>query len=89
MYCCFFNVLLLSGVVNKIDTCICFQGDKYSGHEPDALDLFKDCHYNKKTKGYTPAVQAAIVSQLLNDAISNDHFQSIANDHEPCLLLAC
>ncbi|XP_039778835.1 uncharacterized protein LOC120646232 [Panicum virgatum] len=35
-------------------------GDKYSGHEPDAFDLFKDCHYNKKTKGYTPAVQAAI-----------------------------
>jgi len=22
--------------------------------------LFKDCHYSKKTKGYTPAVQAAI-----------------------------
>ena len=35
-----------------------------------------------------PAMQAAIVSQLLNDAISNDHFQSIANDHELCLLLA-
>ncbi|XP_039822477.1 uncharacterized protein LOC120684665 [Panicum virgatum] len=34
--------------------------DKYSGHEPDAFDLFKDCHYSKKMKGYMPAVQAAI-----------------------------
>lgn len=34
-------------------------GDKYNGHEPDAFDLFKDCHYSKKMKGYMP-VQAAI-----------------------------
>ncbi|CAN6237824.1 unnamed protein product [Urochloa humidicola] len=35
-------------------------GDKYSDHEPDAFDLFKDCHYSKKKKGFTPAVQDTI-----------------------------
>jgi len=39
-------------------------GDKYNGHEPDAFDLFKDCHYSKKMKGYTPAVQAAIAQMV-------------------------
>lgn len=38
-----------------------FQGDKYKDHDPDALDLFKECHYSKKKEGYTPAVQLAIV----------------------------
>ncbi|XBH98243.1 hypothetical protein VPH35_127785 [Triticum aestivum] len=38
----------------------CFQGDKYKEKEPTALDLFKECHYNSKKKGYTDAVQAAI-----------------------------
>ena len=42
----------------------CFQGDKYKDKEPTALDLFKECHYNKKKKSYTDVVQAAIVSQL-------------------------
>ncbi|KAF0892455.1 hypothetical protein E2562_016742 [Oryza meyeriana var. granulata] len=32
----------------------------YSDEEPDALDLFKECHYSKKKKGFTPAVQLAI-----------------------------
>ncbi|CAO2207887.1 unnamed protein product [Urochloa humidicola] len=36
-------------------------GDKYNDHEPDAFDLFKDCHYSKKMKGFTPAVQATIL----------------------------
>lgn len=35
-------------------------GDKYKDHDPDALDLFKECHYSKKKEGYTPAVQLAI-----------------------------
>ncbi|KAF6990952.1 hypothetical protein CFC21_008096 [Triticum aestivum] len=39
----------------------CFQGDKYMEKEPTALDLFKECHYNSKKKGYTDVVQAAIV----------------------------
>ena len=60
VYCCFFNVLLLTGVVNKIDTCIyCFQADKYSGHELDAFDLFKDFHYSKKMKGYCNCKRAS------------------------------
>jgi hypothetical protein len=33
------------------------QGDE----EPDALDLFKECHYSKKRKCYAPTVQEAIV----------------------------
>ena len=40
---------------------IFFQGDKYKDHDPDALDLFKECHYSKKKEGYTPTVQLAIV----------------------------
>ncbi|KAG2640650.1 hypothetical protein PVAP13_2KG113632 [Panicum virgatum] len=35
-------------------------GDKYIDQEPDALDLFKECHYSKKKKGYTSTVQLAI-----------------------------
>ncbi|XBH85102.1 hypothetical protein VPH35_073106 [Triticum aestivum] len=36
-------------------------GDKYKEKEPTALDLFKECHYSSKKKGYTDDVQAAIV----------------------------
>ncbi|TVT98720.1 hypothetical protein EJB05_55950 [Eragrostis curvula] len=35
-------------------------GDKYNDEEPDAFDLFKECHYSKRKKGYTPSVQLAI-----------------------------
>ncbi|PUZ50911.1 hypothetical protein GQ55_6G112400 [Panicum hallii var. hallii] len=35
-------------------------GDKYNDEEPDASDLFKECHYSKKKKGYTSTVQLAI-----------------------------
>ncbi|XP_039800628.1 uncharacterized protein LOC120665215 isoform X1 [Panicum virgatum] len=35
-------------------------GDKYIDQELDALDLFKECHYSKKKKGYTSTVQLAI-----------------------------
>ncbi|TVU13238.1 hypothetical protein EJB05_40773, partial [Eragrostis curvula] len=43
-------------------TCkCCFQGDKYDDEEPDAFELFKACHYSKRKKGYTPAVQLAII----------------------------
>ncbi|WVZ64618.1 LOW QUALITY PROTEIN: hypothetical protein U9M48_014113 [Paspalum notatum var. saurae] len=35
-------------------------GDKYIDQEPDALDLFKECHYSKKKQGYTSTVQLAI-----------------------------
>nr|TKW12344.1 hypothetical protein SEVIR_5G030100v2 [Setaria viridis] len=38
----------------------CFQGDKYKDQEPDAFDLFKECHYSKKNKVYTPIIQLAI-----------------------------
>ncbi|TVU25401.1 hypothetical protein EJB05_27896 [Eragrostis curvula] len=36
-------------------------GDKYDDEEPDAFELFKACHYSKRKKGYTPAVQLAII----------------------------
>ncbi|KAG8065111.1 hypothetical protein GUJ93_ZPchr0004g38826 [Zizania palustris] len=35
-------------------------GDKYNDQEPDVLNLFKECHYSKKKKGYTIDVQYAI-----------------------------
>ncbi|KAL6602752.1 hypothetical protein ACP70R_043113 [Stipagrostis hirtigluma subsp. patula] len=35
-------------------------GDKYNDKDPDALDLFKECHYSNKKKGYTTDVQSAI-----------------------------
>ncbi|XP_045086995.1 uncharacterized protein [Aegilops tauschii subsp. strangulata] len=35
-------------------------GEKYKDKELTALDLFKECHYSSKKKGYTDAVQAAI-----------------------------
>ncbi|PUZ39078.1 hypothetical protein GQ55_9G252900 [Panicum hallii var. hallii] len=34
--------------------------DKYNDQEPDALDLFKECHYSKKKKCYSSNVQQAI-----------------------------
>ncbi|KAL6897286.1 hypothetical protein ACP4OV_006982 [Aristida adscensionis] len=36
-------------------------GDEYNNEDPDALDLFKACHYSKKKKCCTPAVQSAIL----------------------------
>ncbi|BAS79446.1 Os02g0583500 [Oryza sativa Japonica Group] len=34
--------------------------DKYNDEEPNAFDLFKEFHYSKKKKCYTPVVQEAI-----------------------------
>jgi hypothetical protein len=39
----------------------CSQDDKYNDEEPNAFDLFKEFHYSKKKKCYTPVVQEAIV----------------------------
>jgi hypothetical protein len=41
---------------------IYFQAEKYKNEPPNALDVFKDCHYSKK-KGFTPEVQSVIVSK--------------------------
>ncbi|KAK3121202.1 hypothetical protein QOZ80_8BG0648060 [Eleusine coracana subsp. coracana] len=38
-------------------------GDKYKDEEPNAIDLFKECHYSNKTKGFTPEVQS-IITQM-------------------------
>uniref|UniRef100_A0A8R7U3I9 Uncharacterized protein n=1 Tax=Triticum urartu TaxID=4572 RepID=A0A8R7U3I9_TRIUA len=35
-------------------------GDKYKDKQPTAVDLFKECHYSKKKKGYTNVVLDAI-----------------------------
>ncbi|KAL6839014.1 hypothetical protein ACP4OV_031174 [Aristida adscensionis] len=35
-------------------------GDDLEGKEPNAFELFKLCHFSKKTQGYTPTVQLAI-----------------------------
>ena len=63
-----------------------FQAAEYKDKEPDALDLFKMCHYSNKKKGYTPTVQSSIVRQpsnvlrlLLRDAF----FFEISCDHKP------
>jgi hypothetical protein len=37
------------------------RGDKYKEKEPDAVDMYKECH-NSKKKGYTPDVQLLVVS---------------------------
>ncbi|XP_025796312.1 uncharacterized protein LOC112876422 isoform X2 [Panicum hallii] len=42
------------------------KGDKYNDEEPDALDLFKECHYSKKKKFYSSNVQKAI-TQMENE----------------------
>ena len=39
------------------------QGEKYKDAPPDAVDMLKEMHNNKK-KGIAPAVQSAIVSKL-------------------------
>lgn len=63
-----------------------FQGDEDKG--ADAFKLFKLCHYSKKKKGYTPAVQVAIVRQLSNDAFYYAYFQlSHDMNHVCCLFL--
>jgi hypothetical protein len=41
-----------------------FQGDEFNVKEAAAFELFKLCHYSKRKKGYMPAIQSAIVSQL-------------------------
>ncbi|TVT99087.1 hypothetical protein EJB05_55573, partial [Eragrostis curvula] len=52
----------MTNQVNSQVTCkCCFQGDKYDDEERDAFELFKACHYSKRKKGYTPAVQLAII----------------------------
>ncbi|XBI21557.1 hypothetical protein VPH35_062662 [Triticum aestivum] len=49
----------------KANTCLLhLMGDKYKEKVPTALDLFKECHYSSKKKGYTDAVQAAIWESL-------------------------
>ncbi|TVU14719.1 hypothetical protein EJB05_38208, partial [Eragrostis curvula] len=40
-------------------------GDKYNDEDPNGFDLFKECHYSKRKKRYTPAVQLAILSHDL------------------------
>ncbi|XP_044412748.1 uncharacterized protein [Triticum aestivum] len=35
-------------------------GEKYKDEEPNALDLFKECHYSNKKKGYIDTVESAI-----------------------------
>ncbi|TVU24945.1 hypothetical protein EJB05_27416, partial [Eragrostis curvula] len=35
-------------------------GDKYNDEDPNAFDLFKECHYSQKKKGFTHTVQSAI-----------------------------
>ena len=64
-----------------------FQGDKYKDQEPDAFDLFKECHCSKKKKGYTPTVQSTIVRKLSHCAIRYAFFLVMSTDHEPYLLL--
>jgi hypothetical protein len=61
-----------------------FQGDEFKGKEADAFELFKLCHYRKRKKGYMPAVQSAIVSQLSCGAL---YLFSTSHNPEPVLLL--
>ncbi|WVZ81549.1 hypothetical protein U9M48_028915, partial [Paspalum notatum var. saurae] len=35
-------------------------GDKYKDEPPNTLELFKECHYSKKRKAFTPTVQSVI-----------------------------
>jgi hypothetical protein len=56
-------------MLNQYKCLLVFQGDEYKGKESDAFELFKLYHYSKIKKGYTPAVQLAIVSQRSNGAL--------------------
>ncbi|TVU40631.1 hypothetical protein EJB05_14100 [Eragrostis curvula] len=47
-------------------------GDKYEDEDPNEFDLFKECHYSKKKKGYTPAVQAVIAEMENKISEAND-----------------
>jgi len=54
-------------------------GDQFEEdqEEPNAFDLFKLCHYNKKKKGYTPNVQMAI------NQMENSLSTPAAEDEQP------
>jgi hypothetical protein len=58
-------------------------GNKYKDAPPNTLDLFKQCHYNKK-KAFTLAVQSTIVSKLSISSQTNDRLNWYASIHEPC-----
>jgi hypothetical protein len=66
---------------------VCFpfiaQAEKYKDEAPNALDLFKDCHYSQKKKGFTPAVQSAIVSKLSISSHPNGTFNCYRAITEP------
>ncbi|TVU30856.1 hypothetical protein EJB05_22502 [Eragrostis curvula] len=49
-------------------------GDKYNDEDPNAFDLFKECHYSNKKKGYSPAVQLAIheMENKISEAVDVD-----------------
>ncbi|XP_044417376.1 uncharacterized protein [Triticum aestivum] len=53
-------------------------GEKYKDEEPNALDLFKECHYSNKKKGYTDTVQSAVVSQENKRQCTTDGQQPIS-----------
>lgn len=61
---CFTSPLLPDTADKYASLILCFhillQGDKYQNEEPNALDLFIECHYSNKKKGYTAPVQSAI-----------------------------
>ncbi|XP_025877465.1 uncharacterized protein [Oryza sativa Japonica Group] len=54
--------------------------DKYNDEEPNAFDLFKEFHYSKKKKCYTPVVQEAItrMENKLSTTTEGEELKSVA-----------
>jgi len=54
--------------------------NKYQNEPPNALDIFKDLHYSKK-KGFTPAVQSAIVEieEKINASVDDEEPKDVGD----------
>ncbi|KAJ1257083.1 hypothetical protein BS78_K222100 [Paspalum vaginatum] len=50
---------------------------------PNALELFKECHYNKKRKAFTHAVQSMIVSESLIQRRTDSFIINVGIQNKP------
>ncbi|WVZ53123.1 hypothetical protein U9M48_004109, partial [Paspalum notatum var. saurae] len=61
-------------------------GDNYKDEPPNALELFKECHYSKKRKAFTPTVQSVIdeiehkIADLIEDGETPRNVTEVVSD---------
>ncbi|KAF0922432.1 hypothetical protein E2562_035037, partial [Oryza meyeriana var. granulata] len=72
----------------KFDINTSDEEGNYSDEEPGALDLFKECHYSKKKKGFTPTVQLAITEMESKIYTSTEGEESISTTQAVADVLA-